>query len=82
MELINSIHWCQLNNMSTTHKEVESDDEEEVVRQEEVAAEPEVEEDTSLANSDVVTKYQEAARIVQQVMAEVSALVGSTPNSC
>lgn len=35
--------------------------------------EPEVVEDTTLANPDVVTKYQEAAKIVQAALLEVSA---------
>lgn len=52
--------------------DVDSDDEENV----KVAAkEPEVVEDATLANPDVVTKYQEAAKIVQAALIEVSAKV-------
>ena len=53
----------------------DSDDEETLKA---VADEPEEEEapeDTTLANCDVVTKYQEAARIVNAAMAEIAALV-------
>lgn len=55
--------------------EVDSDEEEEkqVAAEEETKA-AEVVEDTTLANSDVITKYQEAARIVQAVLTEVAAL--------
>lgn len=41
----------------------------------------EQEEDTSLANSDVTTKYKEAAKIVNATMLEVIALV-SEPLEC
>ncbi|KAJ1437200.1 peptidase M24, structural domain-containing protein [Ochromonadaceae sp. CCMP2298] len=51
-------------------EEADSDDEEVVVKKEEV---PVVEEDTSLANPDVVTKYQEAAKIVQAALVEIVA---------
>lgn len=51
--------------------EIDSDDEEELVAQEEAKVE-EVEEDTSLANSDVTTKYQEAAKITQAALIYVS----------
>lgn len=51
----------------------DSDEERQVeVEDVEVAAEPE--EDTTLANSDVVTKYQEAARIANEVLKEMMAL--------
>mmetsp|Transcript_6073 Transcript_6073/g.6215 ORF Transcript_6073/g.6215 Transcript_6073/m.6215 type:complete len:413 (+) Transcript_6073:131-1369(+) len=53
--------------------EIDSDDEEELVAQEEAKVE-EVEEDTSLANSDVTTKYQEAAKITQAALVHVSEL--------
>ena len=63
-------------------KEEEDDDEEEV---EEVVA-PKVEEkeeDTSLANSDVTTKYQEAAKIAQSTLLDIIALVfHKNMNSC
>ena len=59
---------------SLADRDIDSDEEEnpkvEVEEEEEEAPE-----DTSLANSDVVTKYQEASRIVQSVLADVSALV-------
>ena len=40
-----------------------------------VAGDEEQEEDTSLANSDVTTKYQEAAKIVNAALTEIIALV-------
>jgi hypothetical protein len=42
---------------------------------EEKAPVEEKEEDTSLANSDVTTKYQEAAKIANATMQEVMAMV-------
>ena len=48
----------------------DSDDEGVEVEQTPVVEEPE--EDTTLANSDVVTKYQEAARIANEVLKEIS----------
>lgn len=54
-------------------EEVDSDDEEVVTKTK--AVEPEVVEDTTLANPDVVTKYQECAKIVQAALAEVAAKV-------
>ena len=42
---------------------------------EEKASAEETEEDTSLFNSDVTTKYQEAAKIVNATMLEVMAMV-------
>lgn len=56
----------------TAAENSDSDEEEEKV--EEVAKEVEPEEDTSLANSDVVTKYQEAAKIANATMAELITL--------
>lgn len=56
-----------------TAADSDSDEEEEKV--EEVAKEVEPEEDTSLANSDVVTKYQEAAKIANATLAELITLV-------
>ena len=53
--------------------DVDSDDDE--VVQKEEKAEPEVVEDTTLANPDVVTKYQEAAKIVQAALAEITSKV-------
>lgn len=49
-------------------------DEEDNVKAPKVA-EPEVVEDATLANPDVVTKYQEAAKIVQAALTEVTAKV-------
>lgn len=49
-------------------------DEEDNVKESKVV-EPEVVEDATLANPDVVTKYQEAAKIVQAALAEVTAKV-------
>ena len=40
-------------------------------------AAPTEEENTNLSNSDVTTKYQEAAKITNAVLAEVIALVSS-----
>mmetsp|Transcript_5650 Transcript_5650/g.9287 ORF Transcript_5650/g.9287 Transcript_5650/m.9287 type:complete len:459 (+) Transcript_5650:114-1490(+) len=60
-------------------EEIDSDDEEELQKQAalKAAAEeeetPAVEEDTSLSNPDVVTKYQEAAKIVQDALVQISA---------
>ena len=54
--------------------DVDSDDDEDVKKEEAEetkAAEPE--EDTSLASSDVITKYQEAGKIAQAVLMEVAA---------
>ena len=54
--------------------DVDSDDDEELKKEEAEetkAAEPE--EDTSLASSDVITKYQEAGKIAQSVLMEVAA---------
>jgi len=51
----------------------DSDEERQVVEEE--VAETEPEEDTTLANSDVVTKYQESARIANEVLKEMMALV-------
>ena len=54
--------------------DVDSDEELEETK---VAApkEDEPAEDTSLANSDVTTKYQEAAKIVQAALVEIQKLV-------
>jgi hypothetical protein len=56
-------------------KEYDSDDSEHEVEnlKEEKAEEPQ--EDTSLNNPDVVTKYQEAAKIAQAVLLEVMSRV-------
>lgn len=50
-------------------------DEEEIEVNEEPENEPEVEEDATLANPDVVTKYQEAAKIAQFALREVMKMV-------
>lgn len=49
----------------------EDDGDDEIVVQEEKKEEKEEEEDTSLANSDVTTKYQEAAKIAQSTLTEI-----------
>jgi hypothetical protein len=51
-------------------RSVDSDEE---IEQQEVKAEPEVAEDATLTNPDVVTKYQEAAKIAQIALIELSA---------
>ena len=53
--------------------DLDSVDEEE--EQKAVSKPAEVEEDTTLLNSDVVVKYQETAKIVQAALAYVSTLV-------
>ena len=63
--------------------EIDSDDEEELEEQKRAAeaAAPkadEPEEDTSLANSDVTTKYLEAAKITQAALIEVASMVRFT----
>lgn len=52
-------------------KDYDSDDSEHVVEKEEPT--PEVVEDVTLTNPDVVTKYQEAAKIAQAVLVDVAA---------
>lgn len=64
--------------MSSTQPpaDVDSDDELlDTTKPETTAQEAEPAEDTTLANSDVVTKYQEAAKIVQAALLEVQRLV-------
>ena len=61
-------------------QDIDSDDEEELELQRKADSEAAVkadepEEDTSLANSDVTTKYQEAAKITQAALVEVAAMV-------
>jgi len=64
-------------NQSVPPADVDSDDEElDVTKPEATPQEAEPAEDTTLANSDVVTKYQEAAKIVQAALLEVQRLVG------
>jgi hypothetical protein len=61
--------------MSSVEKketEPDSDEEEILPKQATLAPEPEEEEDTSLANSDVVTKYHEAAKIVNAALLELA----------
>jgi hypothetical protein len=65
--------------------EIDSDDEEELEEQRKAEADAapkadEPEEDTSLANSDVTTKYLEAAKITQAALIEVASLVGLPAN--
>lgn len=55
--------------------DIDSDDEDNCKAVDTAEKEEEVIEDTTLTNSDVVTKYQEAAKIVQQALIEVSKLV-------
>ena len=50
-------------------------DDESVPQLDPVVAPEEPEEDTSLANSDVTTKYQEAAKVANAVMKELTVLV-------
>lgn len=52
-------------------EDIDSDEEENVKA---VEPEPVVEEDSTLNNCEVITKYQEAAKIAQAVLAEVAAL--------
>jgi hypothetical protein len=59
---------------SLVAKKDDYDSDEEVTKVETVEVETEPEEDTTLANSDVVTKYQEAARIANEVLKEMMAL--------
>jgi hypothetical protein len=57
-------------------EDIDSDEEDVPQLDENVkSAEPEPEIDTSLANSDVTTKYQEAASIAQAALQEIAALV-------
>lgn len=57
-------------------EDIDSDEEENVKTAGDAeAAEPVVEEDATLSNPDVVTKYQEAAKIVQQALTEIIAKV-------
>ena len=64
---------------SAVVKEVDSDEEDDNVpplEEKAGGAEEKVDtEDTTLADSDVVTKYQEAARIVQAALIEITSLV-------
>ena len=55
--------------------DVDSDEEEENLKASAKVVEPEVVEDATLANPDVVTKYQETAKIVQAALVEVTARV-------
>lgn len=52
-------------------EDVDSDEED---NQKVAEPEPVIEEDTTLNNCEVITKYQEAAKIAQAVLAEVAAL--------
>jgi hypothetical protein len=54
-------------------KDYDSDDSAEVVEQKEEV--PEVVEDVTLTNPDVVTKYQEAAKIAQAALLEIASRV-------
>lgn len=54
-------------------EDVDSDEEDNV--KVEATNEPVVEEDTSLNNCEVITKYQEAAKIAQAVLLEVASRV-------
>jgi hypothetical protein len=57
--------------------EIESE-EEDVMEEEDKEVVEEETEDTSLANSDVVTKYQEAAKIANIVLKELIAMVSAS----
>lgn len=63
--------------MSKHHDDTDSEDEgnEAILKGEEAVPEEE-QEVTDLSNSDVITKYQEAAKIVQAALQEISNLVG------
>ena len=63
--------------VKTPVEDVDSDEEIEIVPALEEKVEEDVE-DTTLANSDVVTKYQDAARIVQAALIEISSLVSES----
>lgn len=52
-------------------KDYDSDDSQEVVDVKEETPVDEPQEDTTLTNPDVVTKYQEAAKVVQAALVEV-----------
>ena len=67
-------------------QDIDSDDEEELELQRKAESDAAVkadepEEDTSLANSDVTTKYQEAAKITQAALVEVAAMVRTFPRT-
>ncbi len=62
---------------SKTREPVEDVDSDEEDNQKAEVVEPVVEEDTSLNNCEVITKYQEAAKIAQAVLLEVANLVRS-----
>jgi hypothetical protein len=70
-----------MTDLSETKKmDIDSDDEEELEEQRKAAADAapkveEPEEDTSLANSDVTTKYLEAAKITQAALIKVASMV-------
>lgn len=61
--------------MADDDKSVDSDEE---VEMKEEKAEPEVVEDATLTNPDVVTKYQEAAKIAQAVLVDLIPRVSQT----
>ncbi len=63
----------RITHVEMADKDYDSDDSEQVVEKEEET--PEVLEDVTLTNPDVVTKYQEAAKIAQAVLIDVSARV-------
>ena len=69
----------ELINNKDNHMEIDSDDEDNIGLKsggggvEDNATTNEPEEDTSLNNPDVVTKYQEAAKIVQSALVEIIA---------
>lgn len=76
LPLIHRPEEIMSSNQPVPPADVDSDEEEfETTKPEATPAEAEPAEDTSLANSDVVTKYQEAAKIVQAALLEVQRLV-------
>lgn len=72
-----------MSDLETKKMDIDSDDEEELEEQRKAAADAapkaeEPEEDTSLANSDVTTKYLEAAKITQAALIKVASMVSLT----
>jgi len=63
--------FADTKNEKIVNEDDDNDDEEEEIVVQEEKKEEEKEEDTSLANSDVTTKYQEAAKIAQSSLLEI-----------
>ena len=62
-----------MSSLNEKEADIDSDEEEELnkKKQEDEIVQPQVEEDTTLANPDVITKYQEAAKIAQSALGEI-----------